>query len=177
MSPLKKYLPHYTIADYRRWEGEWELWAGIAVSMSPSPFGPHQKMLAEFSYRIISAMREQDCDQCEVLVECDWIISDDTVLRPDLAIVCGTTTERHIEQTPTLIIEILSDSTREKDQTAKRDRYAAEGVMHYILCETDDQTITRLQRTPAGVYEDQTGANTSVTLHPGCHLPADTFRV
>ena len=28
--------PHYTIEDYRRWEGEWELIDGVAISMTPT---------------------------------------------------------------------------------------------------------------------------------------------
>ncbi|WP_261344782.1 hypothetical protein [Neorhodopirellula pilleata] len=34
MTALRKYVPHYTFADYRTWEGDWELWDGIADSGS-----------------------------------------------------------------------------------------------------------------------------------------------
>ena len=41
MSIAPKYQPHYTVDDYQHWEGDWELWNGVAVAMAPSPFGPH----------------------------------------------------------------------------------------------------------------------------------------
>jgi hypothetical protein len=25
MSTVPRYIPHYTVEDYRRWEGDWEL--------------------------------------------------------------------------------------------------------------------------------------------------------
>ena len=104
------------------------MWDGIAVSMAASKFGRSQTLLGKLTQRILNALDDQGCDDCEVIPECDWIVAEDTVLRPDLSIVCGVVTDRHIETTPSLIVEILSDSMRHKDRTAKRDRYAAEGV-------------------------------------------------
>jgi len=171
---LPKYIPHYTVKDYSGWDGDWELWDGVAVAMSPSPFGPHQKLLAELSYRVLASLRQQRCDDCEVLVDCDWIIGHDTVLRPDLSIVCGTVTKRHIEITPTLIVEILSQRTRDKDQTAKRDRYADQGVAHYVMCDPDDGTTQRLLLRNHR-YTDVSDRDEPIPLHPGCALPAATF--
>lgn len=33
MSSDIHYQPHYTVDDYRRWEGQWELWFGTAVAI------------------------------------------------------------------------------------------------------------------------------------------------
>jgi len=171
--PVPKYLPHYTLSDYRSWEGDWELWDGVAVSMSPSPFGRHQKWLAELTYRIIGHLKAAKCDDCEVLIECDWIIDEDTVLRPDLSIVCGTTTDGHIRVTPTLIIEVLSDGTRDKDRTAKRARYAAAGVRHYLMSDPKDGTTERLELDDQNRYQNRTGSIAPIELHTHCQLPAD----
>ncbi len=54
MSTVRKYQPHYTVEDYRQWKGDWELWYGTAVAMSPSPFGPHE--------RAVSALRKSAND-------------------------------------------------------------------------------------------------------------------
>ncbi len=51
MSRALKYIPNYTLTDYRRWEGDWELWDGIPVSMSPSPFGTHQWAATQIANR------------------------------------------------------------------------------------------------------------------------------
>lgn len=37
-----RYIPTYTVADYERWEGEWELWDGVPVAMSSAPIFRHQ---------------------------------------------------------------------------------------------------------------------------------------
>ena len=33
------YKPRYTVDDYESWAGDWELWQGTAIAMTPSPFG------------------------------------------------------------------------------------------------------------------------------------------
>ena len=35
------YLPHYTYGDYRQWDGEWGLYEGFPVVMSPAPMIIH----------------------------------------------------------------------------------------------------------------------------------------
>ncbi len=42
---VEKYMPRYTIDDYKLWEGDWELIDGIPFAMTPSPFGKYQKFL------------------------------------------------------------------------------------------------------------------------------------
>ena len=38
------YTEHYTLDDYRLWEGDWELIDGSAYAMSPSPMVTHQSV-------------------------------------------------------------------------------------------------------------------------------------
>jgi hypothetical protein len=47
MSTAPRYEPCYTVEDYRHWEGRWELWNGVPVPMTPSPFGRHAKALTD----------------------------------------------------------------------------------------------------------------------------------
>lgn len=136
MSAALKYIPHYTIAEYRDWEGDWELWSGIPISMSPSPFGKHQAVASRLAFELRRAMLEANC-QGEVLHEIDWIVSDDTVVRPDVLICCGTIPQRHVESAPSLVAEVLSNATRERDQTFKRDLYRDHGVGTYLILDPD----------------------------------------
>ncbi|PAY15578.1 hypothetical protein CKO51_31115 [Rhodopirellula sp. SM50] len=85
MSAAPKYIPHYTVNDYLGWDGDWELWSGIPIAMSPSPFGRHQAVASRVAYELRKAIIESDC-QAEVLPEIDWIVSDDTVVRPDVVV-------------------------------------------------------------------------------------------
>ena len=56
MSSAPRYLPHYSVADYLSWEGDWELWNGTAVAMSPSPLGPHERAAAKLVFHIEAEM-------------------------------------------------------------------------------------------------------------------------
>ena len=138
--PSPKYNPHYTVADYSGWEGDWELWRGVAVSMTPSPFGIHQKHLARLAHRFISALEKQGCVDCDLVVELDWVLGDDTVVRPDLSIVCGSDLQRFIDKAPTLVVEVLSESTKYKDQTAKYELYEQQGVKYYLMAHPQNNT-------------------------------------
>ncbi len=82
-------------------------------------------------------------------LETDWIVADDTVVRPDIAIVCGSFPERHIVEPPRLIVEVLSASTEEKDRTAKRDQYASQTVECYLLVDPIGKRIEAFQRDSA----------------------------
>lgn len=42
---LSNYVPRYTVEDHALWEGEWELWSGAPVAMSPSPDMVHQVLV------------------------------------------------------------------------------------------------------------------------------------
>ena len=49
VSTAPRYLPHYTVADHAAWQGDWELLDGVAVAMTPSPFGPHAERLSRLA--------------------------------------------------------------------------------------------------------------------------------
>lgn len=70
MSTVSKYIPQYTVADYAQWEGEWELWDGIAVSMAPGPFGRHQRVDRLLMRKLEDAIVDASC-QAEVSYELD----------------------------------------------------------------------------------------------------------
>ena len=141
MTALRNYVPRYTVADYSLWKGDWELWEGVPVSMAPSPFGRHADLMATLITQLKNQIDHHECDS-RVLPEIDWNISDITVVRPDISVVCGPPPERHIESPPTLVAEILSPSTRNQDQTFKRDLYREEGVPNYFIIDPDANQLT-----------------------------------
>ena len=73
------------------------------------------------------------------------ILSEPTVVQPDLVYVAvdrkGVVSERGIEGPPTLVIEILSPSTRVMDRQTKLDLYARHGVPHYWIVDPDAQAV------------------------------------
>ena len=149
MSTARRYLPHYSVTDYQSWQGDWELWQGIPVSMSPGPFGRHQKVVRNLIIALDTQIRNHAC-HAEVLHELDWVIGDDTVVRPDLVVVCGEAPDDHLRQTPALVAEVLSDATRHRDETAKRDLYDEQGVEIYLLIDPDGHSLSGYVRDTEG---------------------------
>ena len=134
-----EWLPHYTVGDYRHWEGDWELIEGIPFAMTPSATYLHQRA----AVRIVTQLEQQleSCPACTVVFETDWIVAEDTVVRPDVAVFCERVEGPYPRKPPRLVVEVLSDSTRRKDEGLKRALYAAHGVPHYLLVDPDVRRV------------------------------------
>ena len=131
MELAKKYLPYYTYKDYKQWEGDWELIEGIPYAMSPSPTGRHQRLISELIYQLRNNI-EKCPHKCFIYPELDWIISEDTVVRPDIVIVCREIDE-YLKETPEVVIEVVSPGSVQRDERLKFELYEREGVKIYIL--------------------------------------------
>ncbi|MCS6875858.1 MAG: Uma2 family endonuclease, partial [Aquificaceae bacterium] len=108
-----KYLPHYTYEDYQKWQGDWELLEGIPYAMA-SPRLLHQMVLFNL-VRHIGELLEGECE-CVGAVEVDWIVSENTVVRPDLSVICEGFEEDYIRKPPLLVIEVVSEGTKRMDE-------------------------------------------------------------
>ena len=177
MSIVRKYQPHYFVSDYQQWEGEWELWFGTAVSMSPSPFGPHERAIAKFVAQIDASITKDGC-ACAVYAGLDWIVQENTVVRPDVMLVCGTQPTRYLESPPSLTIEVLSESTATKDLHAKRELYEEQKVEHYLIVDTAELSIQWLALQSNGKFSDQSDSiandgKFSIELRNGCVVHFD----
>jgi len=152
MGALKLEDIHYTYDDYKLWEGNWELFEGIAVAMSPAPMRKHQSLAS----LIITELNNQlnNCGDCEVLGEVDYKISDDTILRPDVVLTCGETNESYLIKAPEVIVEIISKSTAKRDENYKFDIYEAEKVKYYIIVYPDD-LIAKVYKLDNKLYDKQ----------------------
>lgn len=173
MSAATKYAPHYSVEDYRLWKGDWELWNGIAIAMAPSPFGAHQAVVVALAAELRAAIRAIDC-QATTLVELDWIVSSDTVVRPDVLVVGGKPPQRHLEQRPELLAEVLSPATRKNDLTYKRELYADQGVPIYLIVDPVAKTVEKLTSPSAGTYHSSSISSVlELTLCRDCELKVD----
>jgi len=131
-------LLRYSYEDYCLWEGDWELIEGIAVSMAPAPMRVHQNIATEIIFNLKNNFNEEECLECEISYENDWKLSNDTVVRPDIVVVCNEEHEKYLTKAPKVIIEVLSPSTAKKDETIKFNIYEAQKVTYYILVYPDD---------------------------------------
>ncbi|WP_182865334.1 Uma2 family endonuclease [Rhodopirellula sp. JC639] len=175
MSTAPRYIPHYTLEDYAQWEGDWELIDGVAIAMGPSPFGPHERVISRLSFQIQTQIQQHRCP-CEVYTNLDWIIADDTVIRPDLMVVCGDQPEKHLQRSPDLVVEVLSDSTRGRDLTAKRTLCRENNVPHYLIIDPTDKTIEHV--TDAGSDRPRLDRALDLSLATAdCQLTIDPQRL
>ena len=125
-APLLK----YTYEDYKHWEGKWELIEGFPVAMAPSPVINHQYLTSMFAAQINKSL--EDCEECMAVVEEDYIIDEETILKPDVAMICNEN-NNFITKAPEIIVEVISPSTAKIDEKIKFDIYQKEGVKYYIL--------------------------------------------
>ncbi len=139
MGALKEFLPRYTIKDYEKWEGDWELIEGVPYAMSPSPYAKHQR-ISGLIFREIENQLEKCKKRCYVYQEVDWRIDNYTVVRPDLIVVCKKI-EEYLTFPPEVIFEIVSKSTKFKDENIKYYLYEKEKVKYYALVYPEEKKM------------------------------------
>ncbi len=120
----------YSYEDYKLWKGDWELIDGLPLAMSPSPMRDHQNISMAFSSALFDEV--QDCEDCEVVYELDYLVDSENVLRPDIALICGEDSD-YITKAPKIVVEVVSSSTAKRDEKVKFKIYEKEKVLYYIL--------------------------------------------
>ena len=132
----REFQEHYTAKDYALWQGDWELIYGAPYAMSPSPTLTHQRINSALHLALHHAFK--NCVQCEVLYEIDVHLDEDTVVRPDVLVVCNQEGD-FIRKAPELIVEIVSPSSVRRDEHLKFELYETEGVQIYIIVYPEEQ--------------------------------------
>lgn len=141
-SPLTVVGP-YRAADYWKLpEGERvELIRGRFI-MSPSPTSLHQIVLLRLARTL---ERAEEVGEGLILISpMDVILSDDTILQPDLLYVAKARRDivgSRVKGAPDLVIEILSSDGDRRDRTEKLDLYAKYGVAEYWIVDPASQVI------------------------------------
>jgi Uma2 family endonuclease len=165
----------YTYQDYLMWKGDWELVNGYPYAMAPSPNRSHQWFAAKFLQKAANEI-EKNCTgcNCEVYNELDWVIDNDTIVRPDCMIVCGVFTEDFLTFPPALIVEVSSTSTRLRDRNTKFNLYELKSVKYYIIANTETKTVEAFE-LQEGKYKPKT--DTSFRLDKSCTINLTVFSI
>lgn len=152
---------HYSYRQYRSWPEyeRWELIEGTAYSMSPAPRRKHQGIIMKLASQLDAYFEGRPCRPYLApidvfLSEVDDNLDDiDTVIQPDLLVVCSTDKliDEGIKGAPDFIIEILSPGTALRDQTEKRDLYEKHGVREYWVANPDTLEVF-IYRLTDGAY-------------------------
>lgn len=142
---------YYTYADLLSWEEEtrYELYGGQPVALA-SPSNIHQLVSGELFRQLANYLVGKNCKvysapfDVRLFEKADEPPENvDTVVQPDIMIVCDPTkVDRHgIHGAPDLIIEILSDSTRRMDRLTKFNLYQRAGVREYWIVDPMVQVV------------------------------------
>ena len=138
---------HYTYADYCAWDEEmrYELIDGIVYAMSPSPSQAHQTIVGRLFRKIGDFL---DGRSCQIFiapfdVRLNAESGDDTVVQPDLLVVCDKSKldGKACVGAPDMVIEVLSQGTARRDRLEKFRLYEKAGVREYWIVDYDDSTI------------------------------------
>jgi Uma2 family endonuclease len=145
-----RYEEFYTIEDYDRWEGDWELIEGRPYAMSPASTVVHQR-IAFGLMKVLDSALEEGCKDCFVVGDVDYVVSSDTVLRPDVLVSCEKADKR-LEKAPAVVFEVVSPSTGRRDETMKMEIYRKEGVRWFGLVYPSSRKIKLFHLTDLGTY-------------------------
>ena len=140
---------HFTYADYLKWPEDVraEIIYGVAYMMAP-PLTNHQRISMRLSKRFAQFLEGKTCEVFAapfgVRLFPKQDNSDDTVVEPDLVVICDSSKidEQGCNGAPDLVIEILSPSTRRKDISIKLELYLKAKVREYWVVSPDNMEIT-----------------------------------
>jgi len=138
----------YTYADYLSWEGpeRYQLLYGEAFMMA-APSMAHQAILMEMSLQFGNWLRGKPCRvfaaPLDVRLFPEDDNSDDTVVQPDLLVVCdrGKFSKGAVKGAPDLAVEIVSPSAPVTVDILKMGAYLKAGVREYWLIEPEQRLV------------------------------------
>jgi len=133
MSVALKYDGYFTYEDYVNWDESerWELIDGVPYAMA-SPGLKHQEVLFRLARKFADFADTHS--KCRVIIAPfsvrlnanDKKKSDDTVLEPDIIVVCDPkklADGKSVKGAPDVVVEILSPSTMRHDRLVKFAKY------------------------------------------------------
>lgn len=148
----------------------------LFVNASPVP--RHQRIVRRLLVSFDAYFEEHGGG--EVFVSpLDVVFAADNVVEPDLLVIksdrAAIIGPKNIQGTPHLVVEVLSDGSRRKDELLKRKLYDRFGVDEYWIVDPDLEQVKIYRRTAAGfervaeIDTDEGGA-VSTPLLPGFSL-------
>jgi len=143
-------VEYYTYEEYCQWEGNWEIISGVPLAMAPAPMINHQAIAYQVAFELKSNL--SDCTNCLVFGEADWKINDDTVVKPDVVLICNETHNAYMTKAPEIIVEVISPSTAKRDEKTKFKLYQEEKVKYYIIIYPTDLKAKVYRLNEQGLY-------------------------
>jgi Uma2 family endonuclease len=181
MTALKKEEEYFTYADYKSWElkeGErYEVIYGEAYAMA-APNTRHQEILMELSTQFHVYLRGKSCKvfpaPCDVRLFYEEDESDDTVVQPDIMVICDKNKlgPEGCRGAPDLVIDILSPSNTAIEMERKRQLYQDAGVREYWIVDSENNklVVNNFQKGTIVLYSYKTDNAVSVAIFPDLNI-------
>ena len=135
--------------------------------VTPAPSTFHQTVSRRLQYALMTQLEETGI-ALVFNAPCDVILSDTTVVEPDLAVVRLSrrelVSERGIEGPPDVVVEILSPSSKGQDQFLKRSVFAKFAIPEYWIVDPDHGWVTQLRLDDASTYQQHARLDRASTL-------------
>lgn len=137
-SPVTYELYANMIDDGNRYE----IANGVLELMSPSPTVTHQMLCSKMMFSL-----EASCGNEFIILlsPIDVILSDTEVRQPDIVMIhrsrMSIISNRGINGSPDLVVEIMSKHSRRRDKVQKRIAYAKYGVPEYWVIDLTNFTL------------------------------------
>jgi len=176
---LVQELKQYTYADFLGWDENEraELMDGEIIMLG-APSSEHQGILTELLFQIRAFLEGKPYRvfpaPFAVRLNPQEDDRDDTVLEPDLVVICDTTKieKQGCRGAPDLIIEIISPSSVSYDRIAKFRKYQQGKVREYWIVDPETRTVQVCILNEPGYLVtifDYTEI-ISVSVLPGCKI-------
>lgn len=136
----------YTYEDYVTWPDDkrCELIDGV-IYMLAAPSYEHQSISRELTRQLANFLLGKPCQvyPAPVDVRLNAEIDDDTVVQPDLVVICDHTkiVGNVCNGAPDMVIEILSPSTATRDCIEKFQKYLNAGVREYWIVDPSNKVV------------------------------------
>ncbi len=147
--------------------------------VTPAPLTRHQRVSSRLHGTLEPFVFERQLGLV-LAAPTDVVLSPHDVTQPDLLFVSkartGIVTEENLQGAPDLVVEILSESTRRRDERLKHDLYERFGVQEYWLVDSERRTIRVFRRQGdrfhrAAELAAAAGDSLASPLFPGLTIP------
>lgn len=144
--------------------------------MSPAPTIDHQRIAGKLYNHLFNFLQGKPCEAfiAPVDVRLNASEDDDTVVQPDILVVCDQSKldGKCCNGAPDFVIEILPPSTASHDRVGKFDAYLKAGVREYWIVDPETKTVQVcvLHGGFYGVTIHKAHETVSVTALEGCSI-------
>ena len=146
--------------------------------LNPAPVPRHQLIALSVAAEL-HAYRRQHGGGRALAAPIDVVLAEDVVVQPDAIFIraerMSIISDKNIQGAPNLVVEVLSDSTRRRDEIVKRKLYERFGDDEYWIVDPAIDTV-KIYRRIGGAFvrtaeiSSETGGRITTPLLPGFTL-------